>query len=147
MAKRQTGVRLSKRTDQQIQDFVDNFEMNQSDVIAAAVQMFHEREYEKRISQARYAPIYQDFYVQCKSDDSGSFAVTGEYKTYLKLADFDDLDNDTLLYCEIKHDETWPYSGVDFSEVIDNDLDEIIPQEPKRFCQAAMVATPKLSLI
>lgn len=146
MAKRQTTVRYSKITDRQIQDFVDNCEMTAIEVIAAGVAMFHAAEYERRKSAAVYAPIYQQYYVQCKAGDGGFF-VTGEnYDTYLRPVCLDEITPDTMLYVEVKHSTKWPYSGVDFIEPL-NEIDAATGNiEPRRFCEAALVATPKLSL-
>ncbi len=154
MVKRQTSVRLSALTDDKIRAFVEAFDMTAVDVISAAVEMYYREEFEKRKAGAVYAPIYNSVFVIAKDDDLTSFAVRSsgdDNATRLKEVQISDISNGVAVYTEIKHHTEWPYGAIDFEEIVtesDKELSEIsgIEIKPRRFCQAALVATPKLSL-
>lgn len=107
------------------------------------------------------APIYQQFYVV--SSEDGDIQVhfpdfSGESEGYdARLKKVDDLqemfrtrgDGEIVtrtLYVLVEHDLEWPYAKWD--------CEEISPAkfageklEPRRFCEAALVATPKAALL
>jgi hypothetical protein len=117
------------------------------------------------------APIYREFYVV---DDQGDVPVhfidqSGETDGYIaklrlvenlqeifKTRTFSDGTEQVVtrtLYCEVQHEMEYPYGKYDCEEIAGNSLRDKLAagrwgeREPRRFCEAALVATPKMALI
>lgn len=93
------------------------------------------------------APIYTEFYIRCEENEPGAFPVKtqnedGEFEFHLRKGNFDDIHQNTMIYIEIEHEIKYPYASIDFWR----DLDWPTPTTIY-YCQAAVVFSPKASLI
>ena len=111
------------------------------------------------------APVYTKFYIV---SDDGKIPVhfpdfSGETDGYnAKLKEVEDLreiyytrttsagsevERQETIYVEVEHDLKYPLARWDCEETGEGEMDERYEMEPRKFCQAAIVATPKAALI
>ncbi len=117
-----------------------------SDVVASLIA-------EAPLDKATRAPIYTELYCWVVDDHqaAGDILVThvsGDFTARLRRIAAVDVSVDDRIYIRIEHEVKYPYAGVDFVEVMSERQLAHKPQRaPYEFCEAALVATPKLALI
>ena len=106
------------------------------------------------------APIYAQIYMfeTTPTSDHHVILVADNYGNsgYMTEMTNDDLalaltsEQRRPIYCKVDHPLEYPYTTVDFTQVIDHDFSlELFgkPTVPYKFTQAALVCTPRMALI
>lgn len=108
---------------------------------------------EQTIATAPTAPFYSIAYVM---DKNGPIEVVDRYNntanlrkaTPADIANSQTGDLPVVFFVRIQHEIKYPYTGIEYTEIIDHDSPtELWPRDPDRFCQAFVGFIPKMELI
>jgi hypothetical protein len=103
-------------------------------------------------------PIYTTVYVLCEKGEPGWFPVIGkdweeghDSHEFMRKATMAEALSATTRYVVVEHKLAYPWAKWDYEDArIERPLAKLMTREgegPARYCEAAIVATPKMALI
>ena len=145
---------VPESTREQLEELVASGASDMTGAMVGAIDRLHKQVIRSR---APYRPTYSEFYIFAEEGDDGAFQVTtetedGVFTHYLRKATLEEALESGLFYVPVRHAQEYPHAVHDFEEVLPpkenrpawaRDMDI----KPRRFCEAALVATPKAALV